>query len=108
MTLEELDLLETLLKQSTSGPWFVRHLDDDMAMSAVAVATAPAPSAKTESMRMGNWPTEEVVAVTLLQSPQYAMCADDRWDENAAAIVALRNAAPELIRLARRALNQTT
>jgi hypothetical protein len=55
-------------------------------------------------MRSGSWPGDEIVAACLIQDPPYVIPADDRFEENAAMIAAVRSALPELIRLARRGL----
>jgi hypothetical protein len=52
-------------------------------------------------MRFGEWPLGEVVAACLIQEPPYVVPADERYDENADLIAAMRNALPELLRLAR-------
>ncbi|CAH1667740.1 hypothetical protein [Chelatococcus asaccharovorans] len=96
----DLDQLDGLAAQATPGPWFVRLLDDAHAMSAVVVATT-ADTEGGKSMRAGEWPSREVVAACLLQAPPYVVPGDDRYDENAALIAAMRNALPELLRLAR-------
>jgi hypothetical protein len=41
LTNEELAAIEELAEAATLGPRFVRHLDDDHAMSLVAISTAP-------------------------------------------------------------------
>jgi len=69
-------------------------------MGAYAVATTPDTGAN-ESMRSGAWPSADVVAACLIQSPPYVVTADDRHEENAKLIAAVRTALPELIRLAR-------
>jgi len=69
-------------------------------MGAYAVATTPDTGAK-ESMWSGAWPGSEVVAACLIQSPPYAVPADDRYEENAKLIAMMRTALPELMRLAR-------
>lgn len=105
MTLEELVALEALERAASAGPWYVRQLDDELCMGAVAVSTLPAMGAN-ESMRSGTWPGQEVVAACLIQSPPYVIPADDKWGENAQFIAAVRNALPELIRLAKLGLER--
>jgi hypothetical protein len=105
MTPEELDALEALAASATGGPWYVRHLDDEMCMGARAVSTHP-DSGAIESMRSGAWPGEEIVAACLIQAPPYVVPADKRFDENAALIAAMRNALPELLHLARLGLQR--
>ena len=100
MTADELDQLTALGAAGTPAPWYVRHLDDDTRQGAVAVSTRR-DTGRDEDMRSGSWPTSEIVAACLIQSPPYVAPADDRFEENAALIAALRNALAELIRLAR-------
>ncbi len=70
-------------------------------MSAVAITSEGPILDANRSMRAGTWPSSQVVAATLIQAPAYVVPRDERWDENAQLIVALRNFAPELIKLAR-------
>ncbi|MEV0319825.1 hypothetical protein ACIBKX_17005 [Streptomyces sp. NPDC050658] len=99
--------MEEIAAAATPGPWHVRQLDDDHAMSLVAVSTAP------ESGRGERWPDfdhGEIVAATLVQSPRYADTADARWDENARFIARAREDVPRLvaeIRRLRRRLGET-
>lgn len=104
MTEDELDRLVELERKASTGPWYVRELDDEMSMGAVAVTRSPEISHVTQSMRLGTWPSGEIVAACLVQSPPYAMTDDNKFDENAELIAAVRNALPELLRLARLAL----
>jgi hypothetical protein len=104
LQIKDLEHLASLEAAASIGPWFVRFLDDEYCMGAVAVSTRP-DTLKHEAMRNGGWPGEEIVAACLIQQPAYVVPADDRYDENAALIAALRNAAPELLRLARSALD---
>jgi hypothetical protein len=41
MTEAELDALSRLEEAATPGPWFVRKLDDQLCMGALAVSTRP-------------------------------------------------------------------
>ncbi|MGV3481956.1 MAG: hypothetical protein ACO1O3_18545 [Sphingobium sp.] len=100
MTADDLDRLERLAGVATPGPWFVRRLDDEHCMGAVAVSTRP-DTGMVEDMRSGSWPSSEVVAACLIQQPPYVLPADDRFDENAALIAMMRTALPQLLRLAR-------
>lgn len=101
----DLDRLTELDRAASPGPWFVRHLDDDHAMSAITVSTRP-DSGEDGSMRDGTWPLDVVVAACLLQQPRYVDPPDQKWDENAALIAEVRTALPELLRLARIGLAQ--
>ena len=103
MTNDDLDHLEDLHRRASAAPWFVRRLDDEHFMSAIAISTIPDAGAH-ESKRVDNWPGAEIVAATLIQQPAYVVPLDQRWDENAELISALRNATADLIRLARRGL----
>ena len=109
MTPEDLDALEKLDRLASSGPWYVRHMDDDLFMSAVTVSTCPETGRAFETMGMVSG---ELVAACYVQHPPYVMPdpeadgEDSREDSNAALIAAVRNALPELVRLARQALSQ--
>lgn len=105
MTFEQLEALEALERIASAGPWFVRRLDDEMCISASAVSTSP-DTGKNEDMRSGTWPGSEVVAACLIQSPPYAVPADERYEENAKLIAAMGTALPELLRLARRGMER--
>jgi hypothetical protein len=103
LTGEELDQLEELASAATPGPWHVRLLDDDDAMSLVAVSTMP------DTGRSERWPHfdhHEIVAATLVQQPRYVDPADERWDENARFIAAARQSIPRLIDEIRRLRTQ--
>lgn len=100
MTVDQIEALEALDRTASAGPWYVRKLDDEMRMGAYAVCTSPDTGAN-EDMRSGTWPGSEVVAACLIQSPPYAVPADDRYEENAKLIAAMRTVLPELLRLAR-------
>ena len=78
--------LEIKAKAATPGAWHIIESDDERFMSAVYVATT------TPEATPGETP-ENVIAVTLLQSPRVACIADEKWDENAAFIVAANPAA---------------
>ncbi|OHD03326.1 MAG: hypothetical protein A2885_06350 [Sphingopyxis sp. RIFCSPHIGHO2_01_FULL_65_24] len=105
MDMKAIEALVELESQASAGPWYVRRLDDEMCMGAVAVSTRPDTGAN-ESMRAGNWPGEEIVAACTIQSPPYVVPADDRDEQNARLIAEVRNALPELLRLARLALGK--
>ena len=70
-----------------------------MRMGAYAVSTHPE-TGNSEDMRSGSWPSSEIVAACLIQSPPYVTPADDRYRENAMLIARVRSALPELLRLA--------
>lgn len=73
--------LEAKAKAATPGNRYVVETDDNRCMSAVYVATTPEDAAPGEK-------PENVIAVTLLQSPPVACISDMKWDENAALIAA--------------------
>lgn len=73
--------MEAKAKAATPGAWHIIEADDERFMSAVYVATTP------EDATPGETP-ENVIAVTLLQSPRVACIADEKWDENATFIAA--------------------
>ncbi|MFI5755414.1 hypothetical protein [Streptomyces sp. NPDC051569] len=94
LTDEALAEIEELAGAATPGPWFVRLLDDDKAMNLVAVSTVP------DTGSGERWPRfdrREIVAATLVQSPDHVGVADERWDENARFVAAAREAVPALV-----------
>ena len=93
-TQQNLDLVELdrLSANATPGPWHVGRFDDEQCMSAVSVE-AYLPDATGRQL-------SEVIAATLIQRPRYVDPGDAKWDENALLIVEMRNALPELLRLA--------
>ena len=98
MSADFLDELADLSDAATAGPWYVRQMDDNMSMGAIAIATEP-DVGKNEYLMDGA--IFGVLAATLIQDPPYVMRDDQREQQNAELIVAMRNALPELIRLAR-------
>lgn len=105
MTLKELEALEAPERAASTGPWYVRQLDDEMRMGAIAVSTHPEAGAN-ENMRSSTWPGSQIVAACLVQSPPYVVPGDDRHQENAQLIAAMRTALPDLLRLARLGLRR--
>ncbi|MFJ3713690.1 hypothetical protein [Streptomyces sp. NPDC090053] len=99
LTDEELDEIEELAGAATPGPWHVRQLDDEFAMSLVAISTVP------DSGIGERWPDfdhQQIVAATLVQQPRYVDVADECWDENATFIAHARQDIPRLIAEIRR------
>ena len=96
---DELDEIEEICSAATSGPWYVRNLDDDHAMSLVAVGTSPDDG---KAARWPNFDHREIVAATLIQHPRYVDSGDERWDENAAFIAMARSVVPRLVQEVRR------
>lgn len=90
----ELTEIADLTARATPGPWYVRQLDDEHAMSFVAVSTGP------DTGLGERWPDFDhttMVAATLVQQPRYVGIADERWDVNAAFIATARTAVPRLL-----------
>jgi len=90
----ELAEIADLTARATPGPWHVRHLDDDHAMSLVAVSTEP------DTGLGERWPDFDhatMIAATLVQQPRYVDVADERWNVNATFIAAARTAIPRLL-----------
>ena len=88
-----IDLTEfaKLAAKATPAPWFVGSFDDEHCMSAISIVAFIDASGRSGS---------EIIAATLIQQPRYVDPSDQRWGENAELIVAMRNALPELLRLA--------
>jgi hypothetical protein len=99
MTEQEIDDLEKLGQAASNGPWHIAHISDSIGMSTVSVTKNP--SAGREIDAFPEWVAEDVVAACLLQSESHVAVDDGRWHENARLIAAMRNALPELLRLAR-------
>ncbi len=86
--IEWLEQLRALAGMADPGPWRVDRADDDMAMSAHFVARG--------EFRAGRWPNaHQVIAVTLLQSPNLALSELAR--QNANFIAAARDGVPRLL-----------
>lgn len=100
MSEEMIAKLSELAATATPGPWHVRPLNDDVCMGAVGVATEPDRMFDECGFIDPDWPVDKMVAVCLLQDPRLAVLPDRRWNENAELIAAMRNALPELLRLA--------
>ncbi|MER5866180.1 hypothetical protein [Kitasatospora sp. NPDC002040] len=99
LTAEDLARIEERAEAATPGPWHVRELDDDDAMSLVAISTVP------DTGHGERWPDfdhQQIVAATLIQQPRYVDVADQRWDENARFIADARQDIPRLIAEIRR------
>ncbi|WP_405537713.1 hypothetical protein OG787_33560 [Streptomyces sp. NBC_00075] len=96
---EELQLIEERSDSATPGPWFVRQLDDREAMSLVAVSTVPDTGL---GERWPDFPSAQMVALTLVQDPRYADVSDELWDENARFIAHARQDVPRLVAEVRR------
>lgn len=95
----DLEDIEELCDAATPGPWFMRTLDDDAAMSLVAISTSPG---NGEAERWPAFNSGEIVAATLVQRPRYVSVSDHLWDENAAFIVMAREFLPQLVGEVRR------
>ena len=95
VTEEQLEELAELAKRATSRPWYIRHLNDELAMNLIGISTQ-----KDSGLgeRFGIlFSGDELLAATLIQHPRYVDCADQKWHENAEYIVAAVNALPSLI-----------
>lgn len=84
--------LRTALDQISSPPWNTVHFDDDKFMSATAIVGSG-------QHVIGRPPSDQVIAVTLLQTPPIANSSDNRFDENAEFICIVRNKLPNLLEL---------
>jgi hypothetical protein len=101
ITDKELEAIEQRAERATPGPWFVRRLDDEWAATLLAVSTSPGREGRTQ--RWPDFDEGEIVAATLVQSPnRYVTVSDERWDENADFIAAARSDIPRLIAEIRR------
>ncbi|MGC0317060.1 hypothetical protein [Kitasatospora acidiphila] len=99
LTDDDLADIQERADAATPGPWYVRQLDDEFAMSLVAVSTV------ADTGLGERWPDfdhHHVVAATLVQQPRYVDIADERWDENAIFIASARQDVPRLISEIRR------
>lgn len=96
----ELDRLTQLHATASAAPWHVRYLDDDRCMGAVGISTEP-DTGEQEDLPSLDYPEPNLLALCLLQWPPHVIPRDSKWDENAELIVTMRNALPELLRLAR-------
>jgi hypothetical protein len=83
-----------LATRATPGPWHVRQLDDEYAMSLVAVSTEPDTGL---GERWPNFDHATMIAATLVQQPRYVDIADERGHVNATFIAAARTAVPRLL-----------
>jgi hypothetical protein len=92
---EQLEGLEELAEKATPRPWYVRHLDDDAAMSLIGISTQKDSGLGKRFGMMFDG--KELLAATLIQHPRYVSSADEKWHENAEYIVAAANALPSLI-----------
>lgn len=61
----DIEEIESLLAETTPGPWYVRGFDDGTAATLIAVATEPDDGIER---RWPDFPHRDIVAVTLLQS----------------------------------------
>jgi len=89
--------LQSLAQAADPGPWLVGHADDPMQMSASFVAMG--------RFKRSSWPpSDRIVAVTFLQSPNLAMPRQE--EANAAFIAASRDGVPKLCDEVKRLLGQ--
>jgi hypothetical protein len=99
MNEKRIDEIAALEQAASAAPWHVTELSDDVGMSAVTITKNP--STAREYIAFPEWISEDVVAACLVQSPSLANVDDHRSHENALLIAAMRNALPELLRLAK-------
>ncbi len=92
LTQIDLNALAVLDAEATSVPWVQDRFDDEHFMTAIGVR-ANLPD------KHGSLMSEFVVA-TQIQQPSYINPSDGKEIENARLIAAMRNALPELLRLA--------
>ncbi|MGP8303327.1 hypothetical protein ACTPOK_36455 [Streptomyces inhibens] len=90
---------EELAGAATPGPWHVRQLDDDFAISLVAISTVPDTGA---GERWPDFDHRQIVAAALVQQPRHVDVVDERCDENANFIADARQDIPRLIAEIRR------
>jgi hypothetical protein len=95
----ELGDIEDRVNSATSGPWFVRQLNDREFMTLVAVSTVPGSDSDGS---VNELESGRNIALTLVQDPQYAAVSDELWDENANFIAHARQDVPRLIAEVRR------
>lgn len=119
----ELDDLMLLWSHTTPGRWYPRATDDNMAMNARFVGVRPNPGDEPDKMQHDNGmgmaandplggeapvndpaappsdkePSEQVVAITLLQSPRLADA--DEYDANTEFIAKMHQYLPRLLHL---------
>ena len=92
----DLEALARLEALATPAPWHVRFAEDNRAMGAIGISTQRDTDREIDMDDVGT----EMIAATLIQAPPYVLPRDGRWVENAQLIVAMRNALPELLRVA--------
>jgi hypothetical protein len=88
------DELRALCAQATAGPWYAHNPDDEVCMNAYAVTTSPGEPVVDASPPNDH---EQIVALTLLQSPRVVCHAAGRWEADARFIAAAREAVPALL-----------
>jgi hypothetical protein len=79
----DLDGIADRLRRATPGPWYCDAYDDNAAASMIVVTTEQPDPDRRFYLRWPNFPTEAVVAATLVQTPGSAFChASERYDED--------------------------
>lgn len=90
----ELDELGELHSKTTVDSWHVCNPDDEYCMNAFAVVAG---RGDIDDLVAGEFKDRgRVVALTLLQVPDFAAVADNRWFENAQFIAAAHNHWPQI------------
>ena len=79
----DLDGIADRLRRATPGPWYSDLYDDEYAQSMCVVTTQRPNPDRHFSPRWPDFPTNAVVAATLVSTPGSAFChASESWDEN--------------------------
>jgi hypothetical protein len=79
----DLDGIADRLRRATPGPWYFDLYDDEYAQSMYVVTTQRPNPDRHFSLRWPDFPTEAVVAATLVSMPGCAFChASERYDED--------------------------
>ena len=99
MVKDDLDELGHLDASASAAPWHIMNTKAGF-MSATFVLKNPS-KGRTYEAYGDEAQHDDVVAACLLQHPQIAAVDDGRYAANAQLIAKVRNALPELLRLAR-------
>ena len=96
MTTKELiERAKTLSGKATPGPWYAHATDDDMGMNGRYVGTKECEFKHDNEYGLStNYPNNDIVAITLLQSPPMAL--DVYADDNTKFIAESREMLPEM------------
>lgn len=105
LTDEELTEIEVRANAATPGPWYAHATDDEVFSNARYISLEPGEFRHDNKRSMDSQSderadSEQVIAITLLQSPRLADC--DECDENTLFIAHARSDIPRLIAEIRR------